>query len=155
MLRRTASRARFRDVSVRTIEGDASKMFDSVAVSPRAVPTNACFLVRDVAARSGFAEIGGTAKDLTLVSSRTERAGAQFFEAILTKQKRGDRAVTLVYALPLPEGELERPPTACPLWELPFETTWMDTRFELIVSPFMVALASGSWKVPEERGIST
>ena len=39
--------------SVTTLAGDASTLFDSVAVSPRAVPTNACFLVRDAAARSG------------------------------------------------------------------------------------------------------
>ena len=130
MLRRTASRVRFRDVSVRTIEGDASKLFDSVAVSPRTVPTNACFLVRDVAARSGFAEIGGTAKDLKLVSSRAERAGAQFFEATLTKQKRGDRAVTLVYVLPLPEGELtwhDHPRKSSPLYGV--DTEVRNTRF--------------------------
>ena len=106
MLRRTASRVRFRDVRVRMLEGNAANMLDSVAVKPRTVPETPCFLVRDVTAKSGFAAIDGTAKGLRLAHSCERRSGARFFDATLTNQMEGDRAVTLVYAIPLPKGDL-------------------------------------------------
>ena len=106
MLRRTASRVRFRDVCVRMLEGNAANVFDSVAVMPRSVPTTPCFLVRDVAGKSGFATMDGTAKGLRLAQSCERRSGARFFDATLVNQMNGDRAVTMAYVLPLPKGDL-------------------------------------------------
>lgn len=106
MLRRTASRVRFRDARVRMLEGDAANVFDSVAVVPRTMPDAPCFLVRDVAAKSGFAAIDGMAKGLRLDHSCEQQGEARFFDVTLAGQTCGDRAVTLVYAVPLPEGDL-------------------------------------------------
>ena len=106
MLRKTASRVRFRNVSVQELSGDSKRIFDSVHVEPRGVLSSPAFLVRDVAAGSGFEEIKGIAKDLELSYSQTERDGATFFDVRLSKKKTGDRAATLVYALPLPQGEI-------------------------------------------------
>ena len=106
MLRRTSSRMRFRNVKVRELSGGAAGMFDSVHVDVKERLSAPSFLIRDVAAKSGFAKIGGAAKGINMTCLREERDGAEFFDVRLEKQKPGDRAVTLVYAVPLPEGEI-------------------------------------------------
>ena len=106
MLRKTSSRVRFRNVKVCELPGDAGNSFDSVRIDVKGVLKEPAFLIRDVAAHSGFSRITDSAKDIKLACSETRRGEAQFFDVKLTKKKRGDRAVTLVYAIPLPDGEI-------------------------------------------------
>lgn len=106
MLRGTTSRVRFRNMTVRELDSSGAKVFDSVPVDVKGMLKEPAFLIRDFAAHSGFATITGTAKDIDLVCNTTEREGAAFFDVRLSKRKKGDRAVTLVYAVPLPAGDL-------------------------------------------------
>lgn len=64
------------------------------------------FLLRDVAATRGFVsvEAGGEAEGISLDVKEETRGGATFFDVTARELKGRDRAVTLVYALPVPEG---------------------------------------------------
>ena len=66
------------------------------------------FFIRDVAAESGYSAIGdkGAAKGVALSATCETRNGARFFTAELRDTTGHDRATTLLYAVPLPEGEL-------------------------------------------------
>ena len=86
--------------------GDA--ILDGVPVkSPKGLE-KAAFLVRDVKANSGFARIadGETVRGLRFSQNADIRDGVRFFRGRIEDATRKDRALTLLYAVPLPEGEI-------------------------------------------------
>ena len=106
LLRGHAGKAWFRDPQMKTV---SAFLFDGVPVQPTDV-TQEGFQVRDVAAESDFVAIDHTALSLRLdhrfhLFPLETMAGVTYFEATLTDTSGKDRAVTLVYAVPLPPGD--------------------------------------------------
>ncbi|MBT4822327.1 MAG: hypothetical protein HON70_41850, partial [Lentisphaerae bacterium] len=106
LMRRHSGRAWFRDVEVHQIKApEGVTTFDGVPVKVRREPV-AGFQIRDVAAATGFVTFEeGTALDLALSERRFDHNGTSFVEATVRDLSGGDRAVSLVYAVPLPRGE--------------------------------------------------
>ena len=101
LLRNKAGKAWFRDPELRVIKApEGSSRFDGVAVVRRAPPSEG-FQVRDVAAASDFVQIRGQALGLKLQVRETQQAGARLFDVTLSDTTGKDRAVTLVYAVPV------------------------------------------------------
>ena len=92
-------------VEVHAPAGDA--VLDGVPVVG-AAPSRPGFYVRDAEAESGYSSItnAGRAKGLGLAATCERRGDAQFFTAEMRDVTGTDRATTLLYAVPLPEGEL-------------------------------------------------
>ena len=86
--------------------GDA--ILDGMPVTNPGRFRKAGFLVRDAAAMGGYSAIGpdAPAKGLALDCTQKWRDGARFVSARLKGVEGGDRAVTLVYAVELPPGEI-------------------------------------------------
>ena len=106
LLRNHAGKAWFRGAKLWELRTPAgSALFDTVPVTMRG-PAKEGFQVRDVAAGSGFVTFdGGAALGLKLDVRKTSRGGATFFDARLSDTAGKDRAVTLVYAIPVsPRG---------------------------------------------------
>lgn len=92
-----SGRASFRDAELRTVgTPEGSCVFDGVPVTPAAVPSEG-FQLRDAAAGSDFVRIGRRALGVDL----EVRRDGDFFDATLTATGGADRAVTLVYAIPV------------------------------------------------------
>ncbi len=97
LLRGHSGRASFRDAELRTVETPAgSCVFDSVPVLPPANPREG-FQIRDVAAGSDFVRIEHEALGIKLES----KCGGDFFDVTMTDTTEKDRAVTLIYAVPV------------------------------------------------------
>jgi len=104
LLRRHTGRARFRDARLHVIKPPkGAGMFDGVPVAIEAAAGEG-FQVRDVAAGGDFVHIAREAIGLRLKCGRTEQGGAAFFDVTLADTTGRDRAVTLVYAIPV-EGK--------------------------------------------------
>ena len=107
LLRGTATRMRFRPprVHVRDVR---ELCFDGLPVESIGQPLRAGFYLRDVAAKTGFVplEDRGTAKQVRLTAKCERRGAARQFEFTLSDLSGRDRAMTLIYALPLPKGDL-------------------------------------------------
>lgn len=101
LLRGHAGKAWFREPQLKTV---SAFLFDGVPVQ-QASPASEGFQVRDVAAESDFVAIQQNALDLKLDCRTQETAGATFFDVTLTDSSGKDRAVTLIYALPLPAAD--------------------------------------------------
>ena len=75
-----------------------------------ASPTQAGFILRDARARNSryrpFAEGMDSALGLSLTVVRRKAGDAEFFDVTLSDTTGEDRALTLVYAVPLPSGEV-------------------------------------------------
>ncbi|MCX6897691.1 MAG: hypothetical protein NT105_03240 [Verrucomicrobia bacterium] len=100
LLRRHTGKAWFRGATLRQIAAPAGSMlFDAVPVT-LAAKVREGFQFRDVAAGSDFCD---DAKDLglQLTSKRQRKAGATIIEADLADTTGKDRAITLVYSLPV------------------------------------------------------
>ena len=100
LLRRHTGKAWFRGATLRQIAAPAGSMlFDAVPVT-LAGKAREGFQFRDVAGDSDFRD---DAKDLglQLTSKRQRKAGATIIEADLTDTTGKDRAITLVYSLPV------------------------------------------------------
>jgi len=78
--------------------------FDGVRVIPQARYEG--FQIRDVAADSDFLHLEEPALDLQLKCKQTRRRGAVFFDLTLSALTKADRAVTLVYAIPVDADDL-------------------------------------------------
>ena len=106
LMRRHSGKAWFRDIELRQLKAPEGVVtFDGVPVKVRRGPWSG-FQVRDVAASGSFVSFeGGKALDLSLEMRESERNGAQFVEATLRDMSGSDRAITLVYTLPLPAGK--------------------------------------------------
>ena len=86
--------------------GDA--ILDGIPVMNPSGMGKAAFLVRDVKAGGGYARLedGCTAKGLRFRQTSANRDGVRFLSGRIEDVSRRDRAVTLLYAVPLPEGEI-------------------------------------------------
>lgn len=115
-------RVRFRAPAVRIREQADLALFDAQPVVLGDLPRHeAGFLVRDVQrADDGYAPIpvGGEAKGVRLSVVETPAADGATYRVTVEDRTGRDRALTLVYAWPLPAGDLvfeEDPRTAVPL----------------------------------------
>ena len=115
-------RVRFRAPAVRIREQADLALFDAQPVALGDLPRHeAGFLVRDVqCADDGYAPIpvGGEAKGVRLSVVETPAADGATYRVTIEDRTGRDRALTLVYAWPLPAGDLvfeEDPRTAVPL----------------------------------------
>ena len=115
-------RVRFRAPAVRIREQADLALFDAQPVALGDLPRHeAGFLVRDVqCADDGYAPIpvGGEAKGVRLSVVETLAADGATYRVTVEDRTGRDRALTLVYAWPLPAGDLvfeEDPRTAVPL----------------------------------------
>lgn len=115
-------RVRFRAPAVRIREQADLALFDAQPVALGDLPRHeAGFLVRDVQrADDGYAPIpvGGEAKGVRLSVVETPAADSATYRVTVEDRTGRDRALTLVYAWPLPAGDLvfeEDPRTAVPL----------------------------------------
>jgi hypothetical protein len=102
LLRNHAGKAWFRDPQMKTV---SVFLFDGVPVQPAGAASEG-FQVRDVAADSDFVAIEQSALSLKLdrkvkLDARESRSGDASFDVTLTDTSGKDRAVTLVYAVPL------------------------------------------------------
>jgi len=105
LLRGHAGRAFFKDATMRVVQTpEGASVFDGVPVVAKAPPAEG-FQIRDVAAGSGFAHLESEALGARLDAHRKDINGATFIDATLSDITRNDRAMTLVYALPVPEGD--------------------------------------------------
>ena len=101
LLRRHAGKAWFRDAELRVVKPPSgASLFDGVAVTPVRSAIEG-FAVRDVKAGSDFVGIKREALGLEL-EYRTERhKDADFYDVTLSDPTGKDRAVTLIYAVPV------------------------------------------------------
>jgi len=116
LLRGHSGKAWFRDPQLQVVQGF---LFDGVPVEP-AEPAGEGFQVRDVAAETDFVAIQNTALDLKLACRTEESGDATFFDVTLQDTSGKDRAVTLIYAVPLPAGDwqwLRNPRSSAPVVE--------------------------------------
>ena len=101
LLRGHAGKAWFRAPELRVVKApEGASMFDGVPVVLEGVPSEG-FQVRDVAAGSDFVHLDQEALGLKLDWKKTQAGGATFIDATLSDTTGSDRAVTLVYAIPI------------------------------------------------------
>jgi hypothetical protein len=104
LFRKHAGKAFFRDAQLRQPKAsENASLFDGVFVQP-VPPAAEGFQVRDVALGSDFIGLKHEAQGLKLDSNRREERGATFIDATLRDTTNKDRAITLLYALPV-EGD--------------------------------------------------
>ena len=102
LLRRHPGKAWFRDPELRVLKPPAGAcLFDGVPVSLSDF-TGEGFQVRDVAADSDFIRIERRAIGLELKYRDEQTGKATFFDVTISDTTGEDRAVTLVYAIPIP-----------------------------------------------------
>ena len=118
LFRQHAGKALFRDVQLRTVRAPAgSCLFDGLPVALQQ-PGAAGFQVRDVAADSDFVPLKTEALGLRLECQTSEQGGATFYDVTLSDTSGKDRAVTVIYTLPVaPQGLawLENPRRSVPV----------------------------------------
>jgi len=101
LLRRHAGKVWFRDATLHEVKApEGACLFDGVPVVAQAASAEG-FQVRDVAAGSGFVSIRQQALGLKLACTETRKDGATFYDVTLRDTTGRDRAVTLVYAIPI------------------------------------------------------
>ncbi len=93
---------RFRTPSWRLFSASGAQMFDGCAVSVDRPITEPTFLLRDVKANTGYAVLKDAAFGVQLKAVRQGTA----YDVTLTETTGTDRAVTLIFALPLGAGDL-------------------------------------------------
>ena len=104
LFRAHAGKAWFREPVLRQVNVNSqasSVLFDGVHVVSRG-PAAEGFQARDVAAGSDFVRIAKEAIGLRLDVSQTQHGGATFFDVSVRDTTGKDRAVTLLYAIPVP-----------------------------------------------------
>ncbi len=102
LFRDHAGKAWFREPVLRPVNAQASSvLFDGVHVVSRGLAAEG-FQARDVAAGSDFVRIAKEAIGLRLDVSQTQHGGATFFDVSVRDTTGKDRAVTLLYAIPVP-----------------------------------------------------
>jgi hypothetical protein len=101
LLRGHSGRAWFRGMELRQARPEAGAvLFDGLAVAPQG-PAVEGFQVRDVAAGGDFVHLQREALGLQLESKQTTQDGATFRDVMLTDTTGKDRAVTLLYSVPV------------------------------------------------------
>jgi len=102
LFRAHAGKAWFREPVLRPVNAQTnSVLFDGVPVVSRG-PAALGFQARDVAAGSDFVRIAKEAIGLRLDVNQTQQEGATFFDVSVRDTTGKDRAVTLLYAIPVP-----------------------------------------------------
>lgn len=101
LLRGHAGKAWFRDPELKVVH---AFLFDGVPVESTEQAGEG-FQVRDVAAETDFFSIQQAALDLKLDCHTHENGDAAFFDVTLEDTSGKDRAVTLIYAVPLPAAD--------------------------------------------------
>ncbi|APW59053.1 hypothetical protein [Paludisphaera borealis] len=102
LFRGHAGKATFRDPKLTVLDtGSSGVVFDGEPVVPRG-PSRDGFLVRDVAAAGDFVHIDKQALGLGLEVKRTKEQGGEVFDVTLSDATGRDRAVTLLYTIPVP-----------------------------------------------------
>ncbi len=123
LFRNRAGKVRFRAPTLQLFSGERFAIYDTcpVVLSKCRRLDAPSFLLRDVTKERGFVSIesGGRAEDISL-EVKTERIGdATIFDVTAKELSGKDRAVTLVYAIPVPGTEQmvwhDDPRTAIPL----------------------------------------
>lgn len=106
LLRGHAGKAWFRDAELRTVEApEGACLFDGLPVRLTAPPAIG-FQLRDVAAGTGFVRIAREALGVTLEAERQSTPQADFWDVQLRDTSGQDRALTLVFAVPVPSRDL-------------------------------------------------
>ncbi len=106
LLRGRAGKAWFRNPRLEVVRaGEGASLFDGVPVECKQ-PLRDGFQVRDVAAGSDFVRIDREALGLQLEQTTTNQGGVDFLDVTLTDTTGRDRAVTLVYAVPVSPADL-------------------------------------------------
>lgn len=106
LLRGRAGKAWFRNPRLKVFRaGEGTSLFDGLAVACRG-PRRAGFQVRDAAAGSDFVRLQREALGVKLECRTEQRGGAELFDLVLSDTSGRDRAVTLVYAVPVDPAEL-------------------------------------------------
>ena len=107
LFRGHGGKAFFRDPTLHLVKTPAGACtFDGVAITPQG-PAREGFQVRDVAAGSDFVFLDEEALGLKLDWKTSARDGVTRFEATLSDTTGKDRAVTLLYAVPVQGDELK------------------------------------------------
>jgi len=102
LLRQHTGKALFRDPELRVIRPPTgSYLFDGVPVSPTGRQKEG-FQVRDVAAGTDFVHIQRQALGLELKYQRQQIDSTTLFDATISDKTGKDRAITLIYAIPVP-----------------------------------------------------
>jgi len=102
LLRQHTGKAWFRDPELRVIRPPTgSYLFDGVPVSPTGLLQEG-FQVRDVAAGTDFVHIQRQALGLELEYRRQQIDSTILFDVTICDKTGKDRAITLIYAIPLP-----------------------------------------------------
>jgi hypothetical protein len=102
LLRQHAGKALFRDPELRVIKPPTGAcLFDGVPVSLSDFNVEG-FQVRDVTTDSDFVRIERSAMGLELECKREQIDKATFFNVTISDTTGNDRAITLIYAIPIP-----------------------------------------------------
>ncbi|MBN1815864.1 MAG: prolyl oligopeptidase family serine peptidase [Sedimentisphaerales bacterium] len=105
LLRNHAGKAWFRDPELRVVQpSGGSTLFDGVAVS-LAGTLQEGFQLRDVAANTDFVAIHQEALGIRLEYEKQTEDDATFFDATIQDLTGKDRAMTLLYAVPMPRED--------------------------------------------------
>ncbi|MFH1717668.1 MAG: hypothetical protein ABIF19_09980 [Planctomycetota bacterium] len=105
LLRRHPGMASFRDPELRIVKPPAGAcLFDGVPVSLQDKAAEG-FQFRDVAADSDFVRFERSVSGIELDYRMLQTGGATFFDVTICDTTGEDRAVTLVYAIPVPAQE--------------------------------------------------
>ena len=105
LLRRHPGKAWFRDPELRVLKPPAGAcLFDGVPVSLSDFTAEG-FQVRDVAADSDFVQIEHSALGLELEYHQEQTDKATFFDVTISDTTGEDRAITLIYAIPITAEE--------------------------------------------------
>jgi hypothetical protein len=101
LLRKHTGKAWFKDPELRVVKTpEGAAFFDGRVVVQNAGPSEG-LQICDVAVKTGFVRIEHEALSLRLECRKSEEKGAAFFDVTLTDTTGKDRAVTLVYAVPI------------------------------------------------------
>ena len=104
MLRDVTGRVRFRGMKFEESVAKAGFCtFDHVVVKTRPRPAASGFYLRDAAAETGFEAVtNGVAKGMRVAAAETRLDGARIFDVTVVplEPAKGDRATTLVFAVP-------------------------------------------------------
>jgi hypothetical protein len=101
LFRHHGGKAIFRDAELHTIAAPSEGIvFDGVPVVPRGKALEGIH-VRDVSAESDFVRIEHSALGLELETTKSTAPGATFYDTILRDMMGKDRAITLVFTVPV------------------------------------------------------
>ena len=107
LLRQHAGKARFREPALQVLATPAgAHRFDGLPVIAQPL-SGAGFQVRDVAAESDFVQLTHRALELELHCDESVVDGARMLDITLTDLAGRDRAVTLIYSVPVPHETLD------------------------------------------------